>query len=248
MLARSCSRFDTPIPVPDFDKLGLEPEHCTTPVRPCLSQDALHPIHGDPFESITAEELNELLTNPLSHNFDRIVVIDARFWYEFRGGRISGARNITTRAELAGFFNNYRGENVCIVFHCEFSRNRGPALMQMFRDYDRRQNARNYPELCFPHIRLLEGGYKNFFARFPHLCTGGYVPMRDRKYVDNGELRRCHSAYAMEMLQEQPAQEKVRRRLSAVISLKGDLFESGSPIARDSVVHEALPTSSSQPI
>ena len=52
----------------------------------------------------------------------------------------------------------FKGQDVCIVFHCEFSRNREPTVMRMFRDYDRRQNMRNYPELCFPIILLLEGG------------------------------------------------------------------------------------------
>lgn len=252
MLASSLSWLDGPIPTPDFGTWETEPEQPRRMVRSCSSQGGLPALaltgpDFDPFQTITAETLSSLLMDPSSNEFDRIVIVDARFSYEFRGGRISGARNVTTRAALAGLYDQFKGQNVLMVFHCEFSRNRGPTLMRMFRDYDRRQNMKNYPELSFPNILLLEGGYRNFHAKFPELCTGGYVPMRDRRYVDNGELRRCHSDYSREMLQEREEVHGPRRR-SLNMSLSGDIFGPGRSIPNSFLCDEAFGFSASQPL
>ena len=252
MMASSRIWADGPIPRPDFDSWEeLEPVRPRM-VRSCSSQGGLPslvlPDCTDPFQTITADELSSLLTDPMSHNFDRIFVLDARFSYEFRGGRISGARNVTTRAAMAGVYEQFKGQDVCIVFHCEFSRNRGPTLMRMFRDYDRRQNVRNYPELCFPNILLLEGGYRNFHAKFPELCTGGYVPMRDKKYVDNGELRRCYSDYSRDMLQEKEPEPGIRRRASQSSNLTIDLFGCSDGVGNSYLCEAGFGFSASQPL
>uniref|UniRef100_A0A3B1KE37 protein-tyrosine-phosphatase n=1 Tax=Astyanax mexicanus TaxID=7994 RepID=A0A3B1KE37_ASTMX len=56
-----------------------------------------------------------------------------------------------------------------IVFHCEFSSERGPRC-QYLRELDRAVNTQNYPLLLYPELYLLQGGYKHFYTHYPDLC------------------------------------------------------------------------------
>ncbi|XP_066516856.1 cell division cycle 25 homolog d isoform X2 [Hoplias malabaricus] len=74
-----------------------------------------------------------------------------------------------------------------IVFHCEFSSERGPWLCQYLRELDRAVNV--YPRLLYPELYLLQGGYKHFYTCCPELCEPcDYVPMRHRDFRE--QLRR----------------------------------------------------------
>ncbi|XP_058236697.1 cell division cycle 25 homolog d isoform X2 [Hemibagrus wyckioides] len=76
-----------------------------------------------------------------------------------------------------------------IVFHCEFSSERGPWLCRYLRELDRAVNAQMYPHLLYPELYLMEGGYKSFYSCCPELCEPhGYVPMRHRDFRE--QLRR----------------------------------------------------------
>jgi rhodanese-related sulfurtransferase len=54
-------------------------------------------------------------------------------------------------------------KNLVIIFHCEFSQKRGPKMYRHLRELDRQQHADTYPELYYPNIYILEGGYKGFW-------------------------------------------------------------------------------------
>lgn len=54
-----------------------------------------------------------------------------------------------------------------IIFHCEFSQKRGPRAFRHLRAKDRELNQRNWPNLYFPEIYMLDGGYSNFYPQFP---------------------------------------------------------------------------------
>ena len=54
-----------------------------------------------------------------------------------------------------------------VIFHCEFSSERGPTLSRFLRNQDRLRNNDSYPNLYYPEIYLLEGGYKAFYEQFP---------------------------------------------------------------------------------
>lgn len=70
--------------------------------------------------------------------------------------------------------------NACFIFHCEFSSKRGPAQYSLMRELDRKANQSNYPNLFYPQIYLMEGGYCEFFQHYPTLCTPQtYVEMTD---------------------------------------------------------------------
>lgn len=53
---------------------------------------------------------------------------------------------------------------VVIIFHCEFSSERGPRMCRFVRERDRAVNE--YPSLHYPELYILKGGYKEFFRDF----------------------------------------------------------------------------------
>ena len=54
-------------------------------------------------------------------------------------------------------------KRVVLIFHCEFSSERGPKLSRFLRSKDRSANKDCYPHLHYPELYLLDGGYKSFF-------------------------------------------------------------------------------------
>ncbi|EAX88050.1 Rhodanese-like domain containing protein [Trichomonas vaginalis G3] len=207
------SKFKAELPLPDFDDICNSPNQAQ--FGGILSEDILSPSllassdNQRPFKTLTPKQLAQLINDPFSFGFNQVVILDARFEYEFHGGRIVGARNIRSKSQMIGIYERFLGQNVCIVVHCEFSQNRGPTLLSLFREYDRHHNS--YPNLSYPNTFLLEGGYRRFYEEMPDLCIGGYVPMREERFVNNGELRRSHSFYAREMLQQKrPARPKLQ--------------------------------------
>jgi M-phase inducer tyrosine phosphatase len=136
------------------------------------------------------------------YGFDTLIVIDARFEYEYLGGHIAKSMNVRSPADMKIMFDEFRDCCACVVFHCEFSQNRGPTLMQQFREHDRKENVLQYPFLDYPTIYLLQGGYCRFYSECRDLCVGGYVPMRDARFVRSGELRRSYAKYTAEGLNE----------------------------------------------
>lgn len=50
--------------------------------------------------------------------------------------------------------------------------------MREIRQHDRMLNRHNYPNLFYPEMYLLEGGYKKFFEDFDsHCAPRNYLPM-----------------------------------------------------------------------
>ncbi|XP_066549160.1 cell division cycle 25 homolog d isoform X2 [Amia ocellicauda] len=74
-----------------------------------------------------------------------------------------------------------------LVFHCEFSSERGPRLCRYLRKIDRTLNV--YPQLFYPELYILDGGYKEFYSKFQNLCEPrGYVKMLHEDFSD--QMRR----------------------------------------------------------
>jgi len=128
------------------------------------------------------------------------MVIDCRYDYEYNGGHIRNAVNFTEPEKfLEKFFYNNFGEpqNIVLIFHCEYSTVRGPNMAQILRDADR--NRHIYPQLLYPHVYILEAGYKKFYETFPELCDPrGYVEMFDKRFTKQmqglSHLHRRHSS------------------------------------------------------
>lgn len=56
---------------------------------------------------ITCSQLATLLQDPTSHDFNEILILDARFPYEYRGGHILSSKNVTSQTSLKSIFNIY---------------------------------------------------------------------------------------------------------------------------------------------
>jgi hypothetical protein len=169
------------LPLPDFPP--AEPEAATGRSR------------FGPFSTIVPSGLRALVTNPRTHGFDLVLIIDSRFEYEWKGGHIKDSVNVRTIGQMELLFEEYSECNVCIVFHCEFSHDRGPEMMCAFREHDRLVNLNRYPHIIFPSIVLLEGGYSRFFRECRDMCDGGYIPMAHPEALASGDLQRSFSAY-----------------------------------------------------
>ncbi|EJW02333.1 hypothetical protein EDEG_03235 [Edhazardia aedis USNM 41457] len=131
---------------------------------------------SDSFMRIDCHILHNLLTNndsKLSYT-----ILDCRYDYEYLGGHIIGALNKSKSSDIIEFYHRQKqtGKTDILIFHCEFSQKRAPYLANLLRTIDRNNNI--YPNLDFPEVYILDGGYKGFFNSYRNLCTPvNYVPM-----------------------------------------------------------------------
>ncbi|KAK6464293.1 hypothetical protein DFJ63DRAFT_333865 [Scheffersomyces coipomensis] len=149
-------------------------------------------VENDLLPRIDEVELHKILKGEHKNAFDKCIVVDCRFDYEFEGGHINGAINISTKEQIEmEFIHNVKPDTnlkTLYVFHCEFSVFRGPTIATHLRKCDRRLNRDVYPYLSYPDIVILEGGYKNFFKSYRDLCfPQAYVEMKDVNHEKNCE-------------------------------------------------------------
>ena len=136
--------------------------------------------HQD-FKSISPRTVADLISGKINVQCD-FQIVDSRYPYEYEGGHIKGAANMHTQDQINGFLKSKCNEashrDTILIFHCEFSSERGPKRARFLRSRDRELNSEYYPSLCFPEIYIMNGGYKSFYQEHPHLCTPqGYTPM-----------------------------------------------------------------------
>lgn len=153
------------------------------------------------YRYISPDELAKFLSDPTCHSYDYILIVDARFIYEYKGGKIVGALNVTTLQSMVNLYEKYQndGQSICIIIHCEYSSVRGPKLYDLFREYDRSVHTSDYPNLSYPNLFLLEGGYKKFYGLHPEFCVGHYVSMYDQEYISNDQIRSCQRNYFFDL-------------------------------------------------
>ncbi|XP_050084969.1 M-phase inducer phosphatase [Anopheles aquasalis] len=155
--------------------------------------------HRD-LKSISGDTMARLLRGEFRDKVASYKIIDCRYPYEFEGGHIRGAKNLYTQEQIIEELISSKTEppvtdgqdgssstvrrNI-IVFHCEFSSERGPKLSRFLRNHDRILNSDSYPALHYPEIYLLHGGYKEFFKAHASLCDPiAYRPMLDPEFGD----------------------------------------------------------------
>jgi len=131
----------------------------------------------------------------------QIILLDCRYSYEYKGGHIKGALNITSLKDLqstaftcksieerrACMMEEADKENLktpVIIFYCESSTKKGPRGFRAFRDLDREMDTNILPSPYYPFVYVLKGGYKEFHSQYPELCDpeGGYIETLDIKY------------------------------------------------------------------
>jgi hypothetical protein len=154
-------------------------------ILPCTNTNIKH---AD-LQSISPQTMSRVLHGDYVNMVDKLIIIDSRYPYEFEGGHIRQAQNIYTKEKLLEMFmhdehrdemlrRNDTNKRVIIIFHCEFSSERGPGMLRFLRSQDRAANKEHYPKLYYPELYLLEGGYKAFFEQYPQLCDPHtYKPM-----------------------------------------------------------------------
>ncbi|XP_063783943.1 M-phase inducer phosphatase 3 [Pseudophryne corroboree] len=145
---------------------------------------------------ITAETLAALIYGEFNSLVEKFYIIDCRYPYEYDGGHIKGALNLHRPEEVLDYFlkcplvPSVAEKRIILVFHCEFSSERGPKMCRCLREEDRARNE--YPSLSYPEMYLLKGGYKDFFPEYRVLCDPqGYCPMHHEDYRE--ELLKCRT-------------------------------------------------------
>ena len=167
----------------------------------------------------------------------RLLVVDCRYPFEYHGGHIRTAVNVSGAGADAEqqlralLYPEDAPLRAVLLFHCEFSQARGPRMMALLRELDRERNEERYPRLDYDQMYLIHGGYKQFHAERPDLCEphGAYVPMLHPRHA--AELAVCcaqrHRArsrrhtrtrVAAATASAPPAQEATTRTPGAVMS------------------------------
>lgn len=186
---------------------------CQTDIEKLLdSEDGSNSLIGDftkPFVLPTVEGKHQdlkyitgqVVVAALSGHFDsvdRVIIIDCRYPYEFEGGHIRGAVNLHQEDQVQDFLllrplvSSLPDRRIVIVFHCEFSSERGPRMCRFIREQDRALNQ--YPQLHYPELYVLKGGYRDFFLHFQAQCEPqSYRPMHHQDFKDDLRMFRLKS-------------------------------------------------------
>lgn len=93
--------------------------------------------HQD-LKSISTHTMANLVSDDYGDSVASFKIVDCRYPYEYEGGHIRGAKNLYTQEDILNELVNSKADvahvvpdgvkrNI-IVFHCEFSSERGPRL------------------------------------------------------------------------------------------------------------------------
>ncbi|XP_062369538.1 M-phase inducer phosphatase 2-like [Cinclus cinclus] len=142
---------------------------------------------------ISPGTLVAVLTGHFSSFLESSIVVDCRYPYEYEGGHITGAVNLPLQRDVEEFLLEQpsvaldSSKRVIVIFHCEFSVERGPKMCKFLRERDR--SCHEYPQLQYPELYVLNGGYREFFFQFPSHCEPrDYRPMAHPAFKE--ELRK----------------------------------------------------------
>jgi len=141
---------------------------------------------------ISCETMMELLdgTFEKSYLFDYFVIIDCRYDYEYLGGHINGAINVSDKLLIELLFKanmklrDIKSQRIVWIFHCEYSKHRGPQTCKYFRKLDREMNEHRYPYVSYPHVYVLHGGFKKFWFKY----KDSYKALKNRIFMPYGYM------------------------------------------------------------
>ncbi|CAE6516537.1 unnamed protein product [Rhizoctonia solani] len=158
-------------------------------VLPC------HRVREDGLMRINCDTLDDLLAGKYNSQISSYTVIDCRFDYEYEGGHVPGAINLnTTQAIEECLLGNNKpapsrsGDGTkkdILVFHCEFSAKRAPTFAKHLRSRDRALNSHSYPNIHYPEVYVMAGGYNQYFKEKPSQVEPpfSYVQMDDPSHL-----------------------------------------------------------------
>lgn len=191
---RSLSMFEHPDEV-----MRQEKESRPTPLTPIADLDAPYQPQLPHFFSdnqtcdlprISRDTMIDILDGKYDGLYDKRVVIDCRFEYEYEGGHIDGAVNFNDKDQLATqLFEHEQPTKALLIFHCEYSAHRAPLMAKHIRNKDRTVNAECYPHLTYPEAYVLDGGYSAFYKDHSDRCfPRNYVEMESKEHEDACEM------------------------------------------------------------
>ncbi|XP_027519651.1 M-phase inducer phosphatase 2-like isoform X1 [Corapipo altera] len=147
---------------------------------------------------ISPDTLVAVLTGQWSSFIESSITVDCRYPYEYEGGHIKGAVNLPLHQDVEQFLLDQpilpmdTSKRVIIIFHCEFSAHRGPKMCRFLREKDR--SCHEYPQLHYPELYVLKGGYRDFFLQYPTHCEPqDYRPMEHGTFQEELRQFRCQS-------------------------------------------------------
>ncbi|XP_075355518.1 M-phase inducer phosphatase 2 isoform X2 [Mycteria americana] len=139
---------------------------------------------------ISPEMMVAVLTGQFSSLIESCVIVDCRYPYEYEGGHIKGAVNLPMEQDVEEFLLKKpivpfdASKRVIVIFHCEFSSERGPRMCRFVREKDRACNE--YPHLHYPELYVLKGGYREFFPQYQSHCEPqDYRPMHHEDFKED---------------------------------------------------------------
>ncbi|KAE8983933.1 hypothetical protein PF011_g20979 [Phytophthora fragariae] len=140
---------------------------------------------------ITPETVVKVLREEYEGQLAGFELLDCRFPFEFEGGSLHGAMSMCDPDAMEAKLFESTGIETCtrtaLIFFCEFSANRAPKMLRHVRNVDRRVHADSYPELYYPELYLIDGGYKNCFETLQlELCapSAEYIRMDDERFAE----------------------------------------------------------------
>uniref|UniRef100_A0A8D2EXV8 M-phase inducer phosphatase n=1 Tax=Theropithecus gelada TaxID=9565 RepID=A0A8D2EXV8_THEGE len=169
---------------------GANPKESTSPEK-AHEGYLFHTVAGkhQDLKYISPEIMASVLNGKFANLIKEFVIIDCRYPYEYEGGHIKGAVNLHMEEEVEDFLLKNPivptdGKRVIVVFHCEFSSERGPRMCRYVRERDRLGNE--YPKLHYPELYVLKGGYKEFFMKCQSYCEPpSYRPMHHEDFKED---------------------------------------------------------------
>lgn len=146
--------------------------------------------HSGELPRISRDTMVDILDGKYDGLYEKRVVIDCRFEYEYEGGHIEGAVNFNDKEQLATqLFEHEQPARALLIFHCEYSAHRAPLMAKHIRSKDREVNEDCYPSLTYPEAYVLDGGYSSFYKDHSDRCfPRNYVEMESKDHEDACEM------------------------------------------------------------
>lgn len=91
----------------------------------------------------------------------------------YQKSRIETHKDIDLISQQDHNNNNLQNFRHILIFHCEHSIERAPAMIKNLRQLDR--NLNEYPNLFYPEVYLLEGGFELFYGKFVDSAANFFV-------------------------------------------------------------------------
>ncbi|OAL52086.1 Rhodanese-like protein [Pyrenochaeta sp. DS3sAY3a] len=192
---RSLSMFEHPGDVMNAkqDQVDYQPSGLQSVMdvddSPSLSLPHFTTTEPESLPRITPATLVQVLDGIYDHAYDNKVIIDCRFEYEYNGGHIEGAMNFCDKERLAErLFQGQFTTKTLLILHCEYSAHRAPLMAKFVRSQDRKENAHQYPQLSFPEVYILDGGYSSFYHSHATRCyPQNYLRMDAKEHEQSCE-------------------------------------------------------------